>query len=144
LRRARREQPRGPLFLVGHSLGGQLATLACAEVASLLDGLVLIAAGTAHWRAWPRAYRSLAAITVHAIAGTAMLLPWYPGEFLAFGGNQARRLMRNWSFNARTGRYRLEGSARSPHDLVAALRSVRIGSLKRPLVFAVARGIGLM
>jgi predicted alpha/beta hydrolase len=126
LRRARREQQQRPLFLIGHSLGGQLATLACAEVGSLLDGLVLIAAGTAHWRTWPRGHRWLAAVTVHAIAATAMLLPWYPGEFLVFGGNQARRLMRDWSFNARTGRYRLEGSARSPHDLVAALRGVSL------------------
>lgn len=129
LRRARRENERRPMLLIGHSLGAQLATLACAEIAPLLDGLVLIAAGTAHWRTWPRASRWRAALTVHAITATAMMLPWYPGEFLGFGGNQARRFMRDWSFNARTGRYRLEGSARSWNDIEGVLRRVSLDVL---------------
>src|SRR5262245_19222406 len=32
VRAARAERPQAPVFLVGHSLGGQLAVLACAEV----------------------------------------------------------------------------------------------------------------
>jgi predicted alpha/beta hydrolase len=126
LARARREHGRRPTLLIGHSLGGQLATLACATVAPLLDGLILIAAGTAHWRAWPPGSRLRAAATVHAISATAMILPWYPGQYLGFGGNQPRRFMRDWSFNARTGRYRLEGSVRSSDDLAAALRAVSL------------------
>jgi predicted alpha/beta hydrolase len=126
VRRAAAEHPGRPLVLVGHSLGGQLGVIATAQLASMLHGLVLIAAGTAHWRAWPRGSRWRAALTVHAIRIAAALLPWYPGERLGFGGNQSRRFMRDWSFNAVRGRYRLEGSERSPEDLEHALAQVRL------------------
>lgn len=120
----RARQPGRPVVLLGHSLGGQLALLACAQAASCADALVLVAAGTAHWRAWPASQRLRARGTVQAIRAAAALLPWYPGQRLGFGGDQPRRLMRDWGFNATTGRYRLEGSAQTPEMLEAALRDV--------------------
>lgn len=126
VRAARREFPQGRIVLAGHSLGGQLAVLASAELAPALDGLVLVAAGTAHWRNWPASRRLQACLTVHAIAALAALLPWYPGDRVGFGGAQSRRLMRDWRHNARTGQYRLEGSARDADALRSALREVRL------------------
>jgi len=122
----RTRAPGRPIVLLGHSLGGQLALLACAQRGTNADALVLVAAGTAHWRAWPRAERRRARWTVQAIRTAAALLPWYPGRRLGFGGNQPRRLMRDWAFNATTGRYRLEGSACTPEVLEAALRGVAL------------------
>lgn len=118
--------PHRRIVLLGHSLGGQLAVLASAALAHRLGALVLVAAGTAHHRVWPAAQRWRARLTVHAIALAARLLPWYPGRRLGFGGNQPRRLMRDWSFNALTGRYRLEGSTRDEHALERALREVQL------------------
>jgi predicted alpha/beta hydrolase len=117
--------PNRPVFLCGHSLGGQLATVASAS-AHRLAGIVLIAAGTAHWRRWPQGHRLRAAVMVHAISALAGLLPFYPGHKLGFGGRQSRRFMRDWSFNALTGRYRLEGSARVPLAVQAGLRGMRL------------------
>jgi alpha-beta hydrolase superfamily lysophospholipase len=57
VQRAVAQHPGCPLILVGHSLGGQLALLATAELKHVVRGLVLIAAGTAHWRAQPKASR---------------------------------------------------------------------------------------
>jgi predicted alpha/beta hydrolase len=126
IRRATVRYPRRPLYLVGHSLGGQLAVVAAAQTARWLNGLVLIAAGTAHWRSWPKGTRWRAAAVVHAIRTAAWLLPWYPGRLLGFGGEQARRFMSDWSFNATTGRYRLAGSARTPGEIELALGAVRL------------------
>ena len=126
VQRAVAQHPGRPLILAGHSLGGQLALLATAELKHVVHGLVLIAAGTAHWRVWPKASRWRAALAVHAIRFMASVLPWYPGERLGFGGNQPRRFMRDWSFNACRGGYRLEGSARSPAALARALVDVRL------------------
>lgn len=109
--------PERPIVLIGHSLGAQLAVLASADLASRVERFVLIAAGTAHWRRWPQPHRLRAAATVHAIATAAAVLPWYPGARLGFGGDQSRRFMRDWSFNARSGRYRLSGSTTSPQEL---------------------------
>lgn len=115
--------PGRPLYLVGHSLGGQLAAMAAHQLGDSLSGLVLIATGTAHFRAWPRAQQWRARLTVQAIRLAATLLPWYPGHQLGFGGEQPRRLMRDWVRNALTGRYVFEGS-RLDHE--AASRSLRV------------------
>jgi predicted alpha/beta hydrolase len=118
--------PAAPVVIVGHSLGGQLGLLALATLAPQVRALVLVASGTAHWRAWPISRRPRAALLVHAIAAASGLLPWYPGQRLGFGGDQSRRFMRDWSFNARHGRYRLEGSARTTQDIEAQLEAVRV------------------
>jgi len=46
---------------------GQLVLLASATLAARVDGLVLIAAGTAHWRVWPAGQRWRAWATVQVI-----------------------------------------------------------------------------
>lgn len=120
---ARRRFPGRPVLVGGHSLGGQLAVAAASRLGPI-DGLVLVAAGTAHWRAWPADRRLRAALVVHAIGWAARLLPWYPGHRLGFGGPQSRRLMRDWYFNARTGRYSLDGSESGARALEASLREV--------------------
>jgi predicted alpha/beta hydrolase len=102
--------PGRPLVLLGHSLGGQLAALGAHQFAGRLAGLVLVAAGTAHHRAWPARRRHVARVIVGAISWIARLLPWYPGHVFGFGGEQPRRLMRDWNVNATTGQYIFEGS----------------------------------
>jgi predicted alpha/beta hydrolase len=109
----RQRHPSRPLYLIGHSLGGQLAVLATERVGLQLAGLILVAAGTAHHRCWPDALRLRALLTVHAIAFVARLLPWYPGHRLGFGGRQAKRWMRDWTHNALKGGYRLHGPGRA-------------------------------
>ncbi|HEY0820115.1 MAG TPA: alpha/beta fold hydrolase [Rhizobacter sp.] len=118
--------PGRPCLLGGHSLGGQLAVLASGTLADRVHGLVLVAAGSAHWRTWPAGRRARAALAVHAISAMARVLPWYPGQRLGFGGDQARRFMRDWSHNARTGTYTLEGSDRSPEALRESLGDVTL------------------
>lgn len=126
VRRLAAQHPGRPLLLGGHSLGGQLALLASHALADELHGLVLVAAGTAHWRAWPPGQRWRASWMVHWISAAARLLPWYPGQRLGFGGDQSRRFMRDWSRNARTGVYAPEGSSLSATQLRHRLARVRL------------------
>jgi len=113
--------PGRPLYLVGHSLGGQLGSLAAVHASPLLAGLILVASGTAHYRAWPKALRWRAGVTVQAVRAAAALLPWYPGRLLGFGGDQPRRFMADWSYNATTGRYRCVGSRIDYEEALNAL-----------------------
>lgn len=122
-----RQLPGRPVFLVGHSLGGQLALLALEHLGPRIAGLVLLASGTAHAGAWPRALRWRAWGLVLPVTLAARLLPWFPGARLGFGGDQARRWMRDWSHNSRHGGYRLHArggrEARAP-DLRAVTTPV--------------------
>lgn len=106
----RRLFPGRRLYLAGHSLGGQLGLFAAARPDVKVDGLILIAAGTAHWRAWQGIERAVARLMFGGIRLAARLLPWYPGTRLGFGGDQPRRLMRDWGRVTLQDRYAPEGS----------------------------------
>ncbi|MEV1328632.1 alpha/beta fold hydrolase [Micromonospora costi] len=106
--------------LLGHSLGGQAALLHLALHGSdTVDGLALVAVGLPYWRTYPgrRGYGVLP--YTQGIAATAALLRVWPGW--GFGGRQARGVVRDWAYTARTGRFpHLDGV-----DTEAAVRAVR-------------------
>ncbi|GAB3957438.1 hypothetical protein GCM10027614_72910 [Micromonospora vulcania] len=91
-------------LLLGHSLGGQAALLHLAlHGSAAVDGLALIAVGVPHWRSYPGA-RGLGVLPyTQGIAATAALLGVWPGW--GFGGRQARGVIRDWAYTARTGRF---------------------------------------
>lgn len=108
------------VVLLGHSLGGQAALLHLAlGDASGVDGLALIAVGLPYWRFYPRWHRYALLPFTQAIGATAALLRVWPGW--GFGGRQARGVMRDWAYTARTGRYPLIDG----QDAEEALRKVR-------------------
>jgi len=99
-----------PLYLGGHSLGGQLAILHVAAARPAIEGMALVACAIPYVRNWSgrsRAFIRFAAFTF-PIAGA--LLGYVPGDRLGFGGTEARTLMRDWAHNAMTARYEPIGS----------------------------------
>jgi predicted alpha/beta hydrolase len=138
----RTRYPGRPLYVAGHSLGGQLGVFFAAYRSELVDGVILIAAGTAHYRAWQAGTQRLAArLLTLSVRLSAALLPWYPGHVLGFGGEQPRRLMRDWGLVTRQGIYRPEGSR---FDYERAARNLRtrvlsIGVREDPVAPAAAR-----
>lgn len=117
----RRRFPGHPLLLAGHSLGGQLSLLAAARRPEDFDGIALLAAGTAHAAAWRGPGYWKAAFLFGLVRTIARLTPWYPGHLVGFGGEQPRRLMRDWGLVTRTGRYAPGGSR---FDYESALRAL--------------------
>ncbi|MGN9779223.1 alpha/beta hydrolase family protein [Micromonospora sp. H33] len=107
-------------ILLGHSLGGQAALLHLAlHEGHDVDGLALVAVGLPWWRRYPgpRGYGVLP--YTQGIAATARLLGVWPGW--GFGGRQARGVIRDWAYTARTGRFpHLDGV-----DAEAAVREIR-------------------
>ncbi|PZF83101.1 alpha/beta hydrolase family protein [Micromonospora deserti] len=107
-------------LLLGHSLGGQAALLHLAlHGGHDVDGLALVAVGMPWWRSYPAPRRYGVLPYTQGIAATAALLGVWPGW--GFGGRQARGVIRDWAYTARTGRFpRLDGM-----DAEAAVRAVR-------------------
>jgi predicted alpha/beta hydrolase len=119
-----RERAEGlPLYLGGHSLGGQLVMLHVAAMRPQIDGIALVACAipySENWSGRSRAFIRFAAFTF-PIAGA--LLGYVPGDRLGFGGKEARTLMRDWAHNAMTARYEPTGSS---VDYEAALASLEV------------------
>jgi predicted alpha/beta hydrolase len=118
LRALREAVPSVPLYVGGHSLGGQLATVLASTTSLPLAGLALVGSGSPYWRNF-KPWVGLALIAAPLLAN---LLGWLPGRRIGFGGNEARGVIGDWSRSGRTGRYAGRGIE---VDLEAALRAQR-------------------
>lgn len=112
-----------PLWLGGHSLGGQLACCVAGLHPQRVAGLALVATGTPHWRSFPAPLRWLLPLAYH-------LLPWLAerqgvlhGRRLGFGGTEARGLIADWARVGRSGRYT---AASGDLDLEAGMAALQV------------------
>lgn len=94
-----------PVSVLGHSLGGQLATAGLARWHRPGAKVVVIASGTVHYTAW-RGLESLGVFAGTQLAGAvARGLGYFPGHRLGFGGLQGRTLILDWARAAKTGHF---------------------------------------
>jgi predicted alpha/beta hydrolase len=109
-------------FLLGHSLGGQLATLHLALAPADAAGLILVAVGLPYWRGYPSWHRRLAVLGLtQATAAVATINRVSPGW--AFAGRVARGVITDWAYTARHGHF-------PPIDGAAA----DLGALRTPVL----------
>lgn len=97
--------------LAGHSLGGQLALLhASASGSQRVNHVVLVASASAWYRKVP-GIRSLGRfLGLQFIFATTLAYGYLP-NWLPFAGREARRVIRDWGYEAMTGRYHISRSA---------------------------------
>jgi len=114
--------PGAPLYLYGHSLGGQISAIYAAHNPQQLDGLILTAVSSVHWKLWPLPFwpYSQAAVLV------AKLLGHFPGEKFRFAGREARSVIADWGRQARTGRFWFGKPERTDHDAVLATMTIPV------------------
>ena len=113
--------PLAPLWIGGHSLGGQLSALYSAREPQGVSGIVLIASGNVHFRGW----KGVGGLRILALTQSATLISrivgHFPGKRLGFGGQEARGVIRDWAATARGGRYDVAGSATDYEAAMARL-----------------------
>lgn len=120
--------PAAPMVALGHSLGGQLVLLhlarrgTAAAGGSRVSAVILLASGSA-WHGGFAGWRSPRnLICSQLFALTALMVGYWPGDLLGFGGRESRGVMRDWARQVRTGRYQL----RDGTDYELALRELRL------------------
>ncbi|WP_020407401.1 alpha/beta hydrolase family protein [Hahella ganghwensis] len=117
--------PGAPIWLLGHSLGGQLNALYAATHPDLVAGLILISSCTVYYRNYPHPYRLW--LSTQALRVIAELNGYLPGKRIGFAGTEARRVIRDWARNARSGNYRLENSPLDYDKLLQRIRHPVLG-----------------
>lgn len=116
------------VFLLGHSLGGQLALLFAGSGVRAVAGVVVVAAGTVWWRAYGPGPRAAAMLgVVHAIERLTRAFGYWPGRRFRFGGTQPATLMTDWTRLGRTGRFEPRGALTNLEAGLAAMRVPVLG-----------------
>jgi predicted alpha/beta hydrolase len=115
--------PSTNLFLLGHSLGGQLSCLYGSLKPDSLSGIILVASCSLYYKGWPFP-KSFGILLFEQFANlVAQIMGYFPGRFFRFGGQEARSLMRDWSHQGLTGRYEVAGN---PHDFEYLLSTMAL------------------
>lgn len=96
---------RKPLFLGGHSLGGQLSALYAGKNPQSVEGLVTIAACALSYRHWPLAKRPAIYAVYSAFNGLSLICGYLPGHRVGWGKPCAKSVTRTWSLWGRRGLY---------------------------------------
>lgn len=113
--------PLAPLYLFGHSLGGQLSLLYSATAPGGVAGIGVLGTGTVYWRAFGRRWFE-ALWKIQTIGLISRLRGHWPGGML-IGGAMSGPLMVDWARHSRTGRYEPRGAG---HDYERLLRDLRL------------------
>ncbi len=102
--------PGVPVFLLGHSLGGQLACLYCSRFPEKVAGLILVACPSVYYKGWSGFGRWTILGFVKFAKLVSNLLGYFPGKKLGFGGTEAKTLIHDWNHQGLTGKYEPKGA----------------------------------
>ena len=109
--------PNNKIYLLGHSLGGQLACLYTSQHQQLISGLILAASCTVYYKAWKFPLNFGVLIGTQTARFLVKTLGYFPGKKIGFAGTEAKNVILDWAFNARTGKYKpLNSSANFEDD----------------------------
>jgi len=95
VRHAKSRAPHLPLFVVGHSLGGQLPGLLPDH--ALIDGLLTVASGSGYWRDNAPSLKRVVPLMWYGLVPTLTpLLGYWPGAKLNMVGNLPKGVIYEW------------------------------------------------
>lgn len=96
LRHAKQSYPDLPLFVIGHSLGGQLAGLTPAH--DLIDGMITVGSGLGYWRENAKPLRRKVWLLWYFLVPLYLrMFGYFPGKKLRKVGNLPKGVMQQWS-----------------------------------------------
>lgn len=117
--------PNAPLYLMGHSLGGQL-TACYATHKPDISGLIFVASGNIYYKLFHKKFRTLFGSL--ALLSASKLIGYLPGKKIGFGGNESKWVIRDWAYTIRTGLFR------SIHNGKRKIYNGKMGQINTPIM----------
>lgn len=96
-----------PIFLFGHSLGGQLFTLFSEVKNKKIKALLLVTTCSVHYKGWDGYEKIKVLFYSQLFSAVAGMLGYFPGNRFGFGGRTSKGVIKDWAYQARTGEYRI-------------------------------------
>ncbi len=121
LRTVREEFPGARIYLLGHSLGGQLSCLYSSACSERISGIILIATCSVYFYSYPFPHYLGILVFEQLIMLISRVLGYFPGHVFRFGGQEARGQMIDWARQGVTGRYAPIGNDRDYEALLAEM-----------------------
>lgn len=118
----KKKYPKNKIFLLGHSLGGQLTSLYLSYQKNCeIAGLVLITANSVYYKGYgfPDCIKVLAGTNLAYLI--SLFMGYLPGHKFGFGGLEAKNVIRDWSRQGRTGKYEILKSSLNYDSLLSEL-----------------------
>jgi predicted alpha/beta hydrolase len=113
--------PRSPKVILGHSLGGQLSTLYMSTRPGEIDGLILVACPSVHYRGWPFTYGVRLILMTQTFRLISEILGYFPGKRVGFAGTEAKTHIKDWAHTTLTGRYEPKNAKQNYEELLPSL-----------------------
>jgi len=110
-----------PVWLVGHSLGAQMACLLASRAPRAVAGLVLIASGSPYPPAFPLKMRLTLNLVLRLFPLLSGRIGHFPGKRLGFAGTEAHQVMADWGRTGLSGHYDLPSLSWNPETELARL-----------------------
>lgn len=118
--------PERKKYVIGHSLGGQLASLFLSRYDFDIKGLILIASCSVHPSGWEGWKAGRVRFALYGFAWLSKILGYFPGDKIGFGGKAARQHLLDWCWQGKTGKYE---PADTDFDYEAALKQLKLATL---------------
>ena len=106
LEKVNKHFPNNKIYLLGHSLGGQLNVLFASQHQQLISGLILAASCSVYYKSWKFPLNLGVLLGTQTARLLVKLLGYFPGKKVGFAGTEAKNVILDWAYNARTGKYK--------------------------------------
>jgi len=105
IKKVKEQHPEKEIYILGHSLGGQLAVLAMSINERLANGIILIASCSGFYKGWNFPSNIINYSASRLIYLITKSVGYFPGDKLGFAGREGKNIIFDWAQQIKTGNY---------------------------------------
>lgn len=117
LKLARSRNGSDKIYLIGHSLGGQICALA--STYHTVDGVLLVASGSNYWRLMDARHGTARLFKYMLSRFLCHLFGYFPGDMVGFAGREGKAMVLDWTYEGIFSKYKFAGQKNDHEALLS-------------------------